>query len=272
MRVFFVGDVFGKPGRRILKLHLEWLREELRVDACVANVENAAAGKGLTLKIAEELFTAGVDLMTTGNHVYDNKEIFEIFENGEERIVRPLNYPDGSPGAVSATWKSAIGDRLTVVQLMGRVHLSPVDSPFATIDAFLENRPAGAVFVDVHAEATSEKQAFGWYLDGRVTAVIGTHTHVQTADARILPKGTAAITDVGMTGPHDGIIGGDRDQMMRRFLTKLPTGLEVAKGSPMIHALLVETDESGLRARKVERFSLGERDLNKGILDAGLKG
>ena len=267
MRIFFLGDVFGKPGRRILKLHLEWLREELRVDVCVANVENAAAGKGLNAKIVDELFTAGIDLMTTGNHVYDNKEVFQVFENGEERIVRPLNYPEGSPGPVLANWKSPGGDWLTVVQLIGRVHLPPVDSPFVAIDHFLEDRPQGAVIVDLHAEATSEKQAFGWYLDGRVTAVIGTHTHVQTTDARILPKGTATITDVGMTGPHDGIIGGETNQMMRRFLTRLPTGLEVARGDPRIHALLVETDSSGQLAAQVERYSLGESDLNKGILE-----
>jgi hypothetical protein len=267
VRILFIGDIFGKPGRRILKLHLEWLREELRADVCIANVENAAAGKGITEKIALELFDCGVDLMTLGNHAYDNKDVFNLFQKGEERVVRALNYPDDSPGPDSARWTSGNGAQVTVVQLMGRVHLPPCDSPFTAIDAFLENAPSGAIVVDVHAEATSEKQAFGWYLDGRVTAVIGTHTHVQSADERILPKGTATITDVGMTGPHDGIIGGATDVMMRRFLTKLPTGLEVAKGDPKIHALLVETDESGRRAVAVERYSLGETDLNKGILE-----
>lgn len=268
MRIFFIGDVFGKPGRRILKLHLEWLREELRADVCIANVENSAAGKGLTEKIASELFTAGVDLMTLGNHAYDNKDIFNLFAKGEERVVRPLNYPEDSPGPCCASWRSGNGERLTLIQLMGRVHLPPVDSPFDAVDGFLKDQPPpGAVIVDAHAEATSEKQALAWHLDGRVTAVIGTHTHVQSADERILPKGTAAITDVGMTGPHEGIIGGDRDTMMRRFLTKLPTGLEVAKGDPRIQAIVLETDENGQLAEKVERYSLGESDLNKGILE-----
>lgn len=267
MRILFIGDIFGKPGRRILKHHLEWLREELRVDVCVANGENAASGKGLTPAVAEEIFSCGVDLMTTGNHCYDNKEVFELFQKGEERIIRPLNYPPESPGPSSAGWTSPSGEHLTIVQLMGRVFMPPCDSPFTAIDGFLKDCPRGAILVDVHAEATSEKQAMAWFLDGRVTAVIGTHTHVQTADERILPKGTAAITDAGMTGPHDGIIGGDTNQMMRRFLTHLPTGLEVAKGNPMIHALLVETDQSGILAATVERYALAESQLNRGSLE-----
>jgi hypothetical protein len=266
MRILFIGDVFGKPGRRILKHHLEWLREELRVDVCIANAENSAAGKGVTPSTAEELFSAGVDLMSTGNHGYDNKEVFTLFEQGETRIIRALNYPEGSPGPSSTEWNAPSGEKLTLVQVQGRVYMPPCDSPFVAMDKFLVDRPRGAVIVDFHAEATSEKQAMGWHLDGRVTAVIGTHTHVQSADERILPMGTATITDVGMTGPHDGIIGGDKDQMMRRFLTALPTGLEVAKGKPMIHALLVETDASGELAFKVERYSLEESLLNRGAL------
>jgi len=266
MRILFVGDIFGKPGRKILSQHLEWLREELRADVCIANAENSAAGKGLTPKIADELFRCGVDLMTMGNHIYDNKEIFNLFERGEDRVVRPLNYPEGSPGAASATF-TANGAQVTVVQLMGRVFMTPVDSPFDAVDEFLEDCPQGALIVDIHGEATSEKQAMAWHLDGRVTAVIGTHTHVQSADERILPGGTAAITDVGMTGPHDGIIGGDTNQMMRRFLTRMPAHLEVAKDRPMIHALLIETDDSGRLASKVERYSLAEKDLNRGALE-----
>jgi metallophosphoesterase (TIGR00282 family) len=266
MRILFIGDIFGKPGRRILKHHLEWIREELRVDICIANGENAASGKGLTPAVAEEVFTAGVDCMTTGNHCYDNKDVFQIFEKGEDRIIRPLNYPAGSPGPVSYTWASPAGQILTVVQVLGRIYMPPVDSPFTCLDLFLKNCQHGAMLVDVHAEATSEKQALSWYLDGKVTAVVGTHTHVQTADERILPQGTAAITDVGMTGPHDGIIGGDTQQMLRRFLTVLPTGLEVAKGNPMIHAVLIETDEAGRLASKIERYSLGENQLNRGSI------
>lgn len=266
MRILFVGDVFGKPGRRILKHHLEWLKEELRVDVCIANVENAAAGKGVTPPIAEELFAAGVDLMTTGNHGYDNKGVFELYSMGETRIVRPLNYVADSPGPTAASVTAPDGVRVTVIQVQGRVFMNPTDSPFTALDRFLESRPAGALILDVHAEATSEKQALGWYLDGRVTAVIGTHTHVQSADERILPQGTAMITDVGMTGPHDSIIGGDIPQMLRRFLTQLPTGLEVAKGNPKIHAVLIETDSSGRRAEKIERHSLAETDLNRGAL------
>lgn len=266
MRILFVGDVFGKPGRQILKHHLEWLREELRVDICIANGENAAAGKGMTPKIAEELFGSGVDLMTTGNHCYDNKEVFELFESGESRIIRPYNYPPGSPGPVTASLSLPTGVQVTIVQVMGRVYMAPQRSPFEAMEEFLAARPMGAVIVDIHAEATSEKQAMAWYLDGRVTAVIGTHTHVQTADARILPNGTAALTDVGMTGPHDGIIGGDRQQMLRRFLTAIPTGLEVAKGDPMIHAALIETEPNGEKAVSIQRYSFGERDLNRGAL------
>ncbi|MCG3196219.1 MAG: TIGR00282 family metallophosphoesterase [Candidatus Omnitrophica bacterium] len=266
MRILFVGDVFGKPGRRILKHHLEWLKEELRVDACIANVENAAAGKGLTPPIAEELFAAGVDLMTMGNHGYDNKGVFELYNQGENRIVRPLNYAADSPGPSEASLTTPEGVRLTVIQVQGRVFMNPTDSPFTALDRYLVSRPPGALIVDVHAEATSEKQALGWYLDGRVTAVIGTHTHVQSADERILPKGTAMITDVGMTGPHDSIIGGDIQQMLRRFLTQLPTGLEVAKGNPKIHAVLIETDPSGRRTERIERHSFAEADLNRGAL------
>jgi metallophosphoesterase (TIGR00282 family) len=266
MRILFVGDIFGKPGRRILKHHLEWLREELRVDVCIANAENSAAGKGVSHSTAEEIFSAGVDIMTTGNHCYDNKDIFDIFLKGEARIIRPINFPETSPGPASVTWTSPSGEHLTVVQAQGRVYMPPLDSPFSAMDAFLADRPHGAILLDFHAEATSEKQAMGWHLDGRVTAVIGTHTHVQSADSRILPKGTAFITDAGMTGPHDGIIGGDTQQMMRRFLTSIPAGLEVAKGNPMIHAVLIETGGTGELAAGIERYSLAEDQLNRGAL------
>ncbi|MCA9446522.1 MAG: TIGR00282 family metallophosphoesterase [Candidatus Omnitrophica bacterium] len=266
MRILFLGDIFGKPGRKIVKNHLEWLREELRADVVIANGENAAAGKGITPRIANELFTAGIDLMSLGNHAYDNKEVFDLFESGEDRVVRPLNYAKDSPGPYSTRF-AVNGQQVTLVQLIGRVYMPPVDSPFEAIDHFLRDAPHGPIVVDIHCEATSEKQALAWYLDGRVTAVIGTHTHVQSADERILPEGTAAITDVGMTGPHDGIIGGDKNAMMRRFLTQLPTGLEVAKGDPKIHAVVVETRENDRLAQKIERYSLAESDLNKGILE-----
>lgn len=267
MRIFFIGDIFGKPGRKILKNHLEWLKEELRADVTIANAENAAAGKGITPSIAEELFIAGIDLMTLGNHAYDNKEVFDLFAAGEERVIRALNYARDMPGPSVVQWSGGNGPRLTLVQLMGRVYMPPVDSPFEAIDRFLGEAPRGAIVVDVHCEATSEKQALAWHLDGRVTAVIGTHTHVQSADERILPGGTAAITDVGMTGPHDGIIGGEKSAMMRRFLTQLPTGLDVAKGDPKIHAVVVETREDGVLASAIERYSLAESDLNRGILE-----
>jgi metallophosphoesterase (TIGR00282 family) len=249
MRVLFIGDVVGSPGRRMLTETLRALRRELGLDVVVANGENAAAGRGLTLKTAKEMFAAGVDILTSGNHIWDQKEIIEELD-GEAPILRPANYPPGSPGRGMLSHQG-----LTVINLQGRTFMANIDCPFRAADALCEGPRRGPVLVDMHAEATSEKLAMGWYLDGRVSAVFGSHTHVPTADARILPGGTAYITDAGMTGARDSVLGFEVAASQRLFLSGMPTRLPVEEKSRVLklNSVLVEIDDASGRAISVER-------------------
>jgi metallophosphoesterase (TIGR00282 family) len=250
LKILMVGDAVGRPGRRAAAALLPKLRRELAIDLIIANGENAAAGRGLTLGSAEELLAAGVDIITSGNHIWDQKEIINHLD-GALPIVRPLNYPAGAPG------RGVIEQAgVTVINLQGRVFMANIDCPFRAADEVLANLPRESIIiVDMHAEATSEKVALGWYLDGRVSAVLGTHTHVGTADTRILPQGTAFVCDVGMTGARDSIIGDDVDCVLRRFLTAMPVRLEVASGHALVlNSVLLEVDEGTGRAQRIQRI------------------
>ncbi len=251
MRILMVGDVIGKPGRRAVKSLLPSLRREHGIDLVIANGENTAGGFGLTLDTAYELLDNGVDVLTSGNHIWDQKEILPYLEEGLP-LVRPANYP-GAPGRGSLIYGSVL-----VINLQGRVFMPALDCPFRTADRLLEESAASGgppvVIVDFHAEATSEKQALGWYLDGRASAVLGTHTHVGTVDGRILPKGTAYISDVGMTGPVDSVIGSDYGAVLDRFLTGLPQRLPVANGPLVMNSVIVEIDRESGQALAIERL------------------
>jgi metallophosphoesterase (TIGR00282 family) len=263
MRILFIGDVFGRPGRELARRGIGALRKYAAVDLVIANVENAAAGFGITRELAETFVDDGVDVMTSGNHVWDKKEALEYIQL-EPRLLRPANFPAGVPGRGAYLATTASGGHVGVVNVMGRVFMSPLDDPFAVaareIDALRSS--TNVVVVDFHAEATSEKLAMGWFLDGRATAVIGTHTHVQTADARLLPHGTAYITDVGMTGPHDSIIGIETSAALGKFLNGLPARFEAATGNPRLNAVIIDADETTGRARNLERLDLTARDLD----------
>ena len=251
MRVLVIGDVVGKPGRRALQALLPGLRDELALDVVVANGENVAGGRGLTNRTAQELFDCGVDIISSGNHIWDQKEVIELLDS-EEPIVRPANYPPGSPGRGWVTHRG-----LTVLNLQGRTFMQAIDCPFRGADAALASLDRSTpVLVDMHAEATSEKVAMGWYLDGRVSAVVGTHTHVPTADQPLLPKGTAFITDAGMTGARDSVIGFEVAAVHRLFLTQLPTRLPVEESSRDVkmNAVLIDIDETSGRSRSIERI------------------
>lgn len=257
MRILFIGDIVGKPGRKAIARFLLEICKEHAVDFTVANGENAAGGFGITESVAGELFDAGIDVLTTGNHVWDKKEAITFLPK-ENRILRPLNYPPGTPGVGSITVRSRSGVPVGVVSIEGRVFMRPVDCPFRAVEAELEelSKDAAVTIVDFHAEATSEKLAMGWFLDGRASAVVGTHTHVQTADERVLPGGTAYITDVGMTGPSESVIGVNKDIIVRRFLSSLPERFETAKGHPQIQAVLVEADPDSGLASSIQRISM----------------
>jgi metallophosphoesterase (TIGR00282 family) len=250
VRVLFIGDVVGKPGRRGLAAILPDLRRELEIDVIIANGENAANGRGLTLRTAKEMFNAGVDVISSGNHIWDQREIIEEMDS-ERPILRPANYPAGTPGRGMLRHKG-----LTVLNLQGRTFMANIDCPFRTADALLADGPEGPIVVDMHAEATSEKQAMGWYLDGRVAAVFGSHTHVPTADTRVLPRGTAYVTDAGFSGSRDSVLGFEVEASHRLFLTQLPTRLPVAEKCPTVvmNSVLVNIDEMTGEARSIERI------------------
>jgi 2',3'-cyclic-nucleotide 2'-phosphodiesterase len=258
VKVLFVGDVVGGIGRRTLAALLPGIRDAHQPDFVVVNGENSAGGVGITEKTARDLLNAGADAITLGNHAYRHREVYELLDR-EPRIVRPSNYPKGSPGHGS-TVVERDGVRLGVVNLSGTVYLQAVRSPFAEIDAVLSdlNGRTDAILVDMHAEATSEKVAMGWYLDGRVTACVGTHTHIPTADARVLPGGTAYVTDVGMTGPRGGVIGVKRELALERFLTMTNVRFETADEDPWLNAVLIEADADG-RATRIEQLLLPAR-------------
>ena len=257
MRVLFLGDIFGKPGRRLVFEKLHGLIQEYRIDFCVANIENAAAGFGITPQIAEDLLNSEIDVLTSGNHVWDKRAILP-YMTGQPKLLRPHNYPQGVPGTGIYIGDTNCGVCVGVLNLQGRVFMATIDCPFTTGLAAIDSirRQTPIIIVDFHAEATSEKQAFGWYVDGKVSAVLGTHTHVQTADERILPKGTAYITDLGMTGPHDSVIGSVPDFALDRFLHQTPNRLEPAKGNLKICGAVIEIDESNGLALNIERINL----------------
>ena len=246
-----VGDVIGRPGRRAARALLPGLRQEYAIDLIIANGENAAGGIGITTQTADELFESDVDVITSGNHIWAQREIIPTLDSSPA-ILRPLNYPNGVPGH-----GYFIRGEAMVVNLIGRTFIGNFDCPFRAIDQLLEDladKKPPVIIVDFHAEATSEKVAMGWYLDGRVSAVLGTHTHVGTVDARLLPKGTAHITDVGMTGPLDSVIGDDIDTVLTRFLTQLPYRISVGKGSVILNSVLVEIEETMGRAKHIKRI------------------
>ncbi len=250
MRILMIGDIIGRPGRRAIRSLVPELREEHGIDLVVANAENTAGGFGLTLETAYELLENGVDVLTSGNHVWDQKEIVPHMDEGLP-LVRPANYPD-APGH-----GYIVHDGIMVMNLMGRVFMPPLDCPFRTATSILNDvgdSGPKVVLVDFHAEATSEKQAMGWYLDGRVSAVVGTHTHVGTVDTRVLPSGTAYVTDVGMTGPVDSVIGSDSSAVLDRFLTGLPNRLTVAGGPVIMNSVLVEVDTGSGKALSIDRM------------------
>jgi metallophosphoesterase (TIGR00282 family) len=253
LNVLCIGDVFGEPGRKALAHFLPRLRGELEVDLVVANVENAAAGFGVTPALARGFLGGGIDVMTSGNHIWDRKEIIEYIVK-ENLLLRPANYPAGTPGVGSVVVKAG-AHRVGVLNLQGRVFMSPIDCPFATADAEVARLRAetSIIVVDMHGEATSEKQAIGWYLDGRVSAVVGTHSHVQTADERLLPGGTAFLTDLGITGPFDSVIGVDKELAIQRFRTGMPNRFEPATGRARVQGALVRIDPESGRAVAIER-------------------
>src|SRR4026209_496039 len=244
MRRLFIGDIVGRPGRELVRQGLQALVEHHQIDLVITNAENAAAGFGITREIGDQLLDWGVDVMTSGNHIWDKKEALDYIGT-ESRLLRPANYPAGAPGNGSYLARTKGGQTVGVINVMGRVFMPLVDYPFAIVLREIEALKSRAriIFVDFHGEATSEKIAMGWHLDGKVTAVVGTHTHVQTADEQILPGGTAYLTDVGMTGPHDGIIGVEKAAVLDKFLTGLPAKFETATGNPRLHAVIVDAAE-----------------------------
>ena len=263
MKLLFLGDIVGRPGRDLIRRHVRALASRHDADLVIANGENAAGGAGITRENMLEIMSAGVDVITTGNHVWDKRETLEFIGN-EPRLLRPANYPDGTPGAGSCVVDAKNGVRVGVINVMGRVFLHAIDDPFRAAEreiARVRGDGAQVIFVDVHAETTSEKIALSYYLDGKVTAVIGTHTHVQTADERILAGGTACLTDVGMTGPHDGVIGIDKDAIIARFLSGLPARFETASGDPRLNGVTINVDPSNGRATGITRLSLSEDEL-----------
>ncbi len=265
MNILFVGDIFGSAGRKIVREHIGHVRQAHAVDLTIVNAENAAGGFGVTPQIAEEIFDWGADVLTTGNHVWDKKDLIDYMNSvpaasheRARRVLRPANFQRGVPGYGVYEGVTQGGVDYAVVDLMGRVYMSGTNDPFEAIDNVLAAIKAKVIVVDFHAEATSEKVAMGWHLDGRVTAVLGTHTHIPTADQRVLPGGTAYQTDVGMSGPYDSIIGVETELVLRKFLTGMPGKFEAAKGNPKMCAALVTCDPQTGRASAIQRIMLGE--------------
>jgi metallophosphoesterase (TIGR00282 family) len=256
MNILFIGDVFSSVGRHIVADHLADIKETQRIDLALANAENAAGGFGVTPTVAEELFAMGLDVLTTGNHVWDKKEIYDYFAR-RPALLRPANYVDTAPGLGVIVVKAKNGVDCAVINLQGRTYMPQTDCPFRKADQILAGLANTKVrFVDFHAEVTSEKMAMGWYLDGRVSAVVGTHTHIPTADTRVLPGGTAYQTDVGMTGPYDSVIGVRKDVILDRFLTAMPVRMEPAKGLVELHSVIVEVDDTTGKALQIRRHTL----------------
>jgi len=265
MKILFVGDIVGKPGRRAVKQLLPTLITERKIDLVIANCENAAAGFGITREVIEELYEARIDVLTSGNHVWDKREALEFIDDYES-LLRPANYPEGIPGRGAVLMPTAQDAYIGVLNLAGRIFMHPSGCPF------LEAKKAVArlktktniIIVDMHAEATSEKRALGWYLDGEVSAVLGTHTHVQTADEEIMPQGTAYVSDVGMTGPFDSVIGIKKESIIERFLTQIPSKFDVAKGDIRLQGVLLDINAESGRAVSIERLSIKLKEENGG--------
>ena len=264
MNILFVGDIIGRPGRELIRKGLRALIDRHSLDLVIANAENSAAGFGITKDIGDTLLEWGVDVMTSGNHIWDKKEAIPYIA-GEPRLLRPANYPAGVPGRGACVARTGDGRAVGVVNVMGRVFMLNIDDPFAVVLREIEKirHQTRVIIVDFHAEATSEKMAMGWHLDGKVTAVIGTHTHVQTADERVLPNGTAYVTDAGMTGPHDSIIGMQLEPSLGRFLNAMPSRFEPATGNPRLNGVVIEADEKTGRATRITRISCSEHDLTE---------
>jgi metallophosphoesterase (TIGR00282 family) len=255
--LLFIGDIFASPGRALVARRLREIVASEKIDLAVANVENAAGGFGITPQLADELFGYGLDVLTTGNHVWDKREIYDYFER-QPRLLRPGNYVDELPGHGVVVVEARNGVDCAILNLQGRVYMPSTDCPFRKADLLLSQLPPEVKvrLLDFHAELTSEKMAMGWYLDGRVSAVLGTHTHIPTADTRILPNGTAYQTDVGMTGPYQSVIGVDKDIILQKFLTQMPVRMEAARHGAELHAVIVTADESTGRATEVRRYSV----------------
>ena len=262
MRILFIGDIVGRPGRELLRKGLRRLVDHLGVEFVIANVENAAAGFGVTKDIGDAIKELGVDVMTSGNHIWDKKEAIDYIPT-EPRLLRPANYPAGVPGRGSYVAQSGDGRAVGVINAMGRVFMLNIDDPFQVVLREIDAIRAKTriIIVDFHAEATSEKIAMGWHLDGKVTLVVGTHTHVQTADERILPNGTAYLTDAGMTGPHDSIIGMEREPALARFLNGMPSRFEPATGNPRLNGVVIDADDKTGRALGIRRVRYSEQEL-----------
>lgn len=264
MKILFVGDVFGSAGRRIVEEHLGHVMESHEIDLLVINGENAAGGFGITPSIADDLFDLGAHVITTGNHFFDKRELLDYLKVPAEshdrprRILRPANFPPSTPGYGLYEGTLPTGQEYAVINLQGRVFMASNDDPFRKIDEILDSVRAKVILVDFHAEATSEKVAMGWHLDGRVTAILGTHTHIPTADERVLPRGTAYQTDVGMSGPYDSVIGVETDLVLHRFLTGMPGKFEPAKGNPKMCGVVIACDGATGRAQSIQRIMLGE--------------
>ena len=257
MKVLFIGDIVGKPGRKALKQGLPDLVNKLKIDFVIANVENAAGGFGITRSVGEEILSFGVDVLTSGNHIWDKKEAITYIPK-ESRLLRPANYPDDVPGAGSIVMNAPSGEKVAVLNLSGRVFMNTLDCPFkvAKRELAVLKEQTSIIIIDFHAEATSEKAAIAWYLDGEVSAVLGTHTHVQTADEQILPNGTAFITDAGMTGPVNSIIGVEREQVINRFLTGIPTRFETAKGKTILSCVVLEINPKTGKSTGIQRLQM----------------
>ena len=258
MRILFVGDVVGSPGRGMIQQYVPALKKKYTPTVTIINGENAAGGRGITEKIYRNFLECGAQAVTLGNHAWDNREVFEFIDDAKY-LARPANFPEGTPGK-GLIFVNCNGTEVAVINLQGRTFLPPIDCPFRKVDELINiaKKRTNIIFVDFHAETTSEKQALGWYVDGRATAVVGTHAHVPTADNRILPSGTAYITDVGMTGPYDGILGMDREAVLKKFLTNLPVRFEVTNGRTQLSAVLIDVDPNTGKAKKIERILIND--------------
>ncbi|MDD5431637.1 MAG: TIGR00282 family metallophosphoesterase [Candidatus Omnitrophica bacterium] len=255
MKILFIGDVVGRPGRDAINKLLPKLKKEHNLSFVIANAENAAGGSGITQKTAAELFGAGVDVLTSGDHIWKKSEILEFIKE-EERILRPANFPAGAPGRGFSIFKAANGIKVGVINVNGRVFMEALECPFRTALAAQEtiSKETKIIIVDIHAEATSEKVALGWFLDGKVSAILGTHTHIQTADEKILPQGSAYITDAGMTGPYNSVIGRKVENVLDKFLSAIPVKFEVAEENVQLHGVVLDIDESSGKARSILRL------------------